>query len=203
MEIEDHANAQPELDRVGRHADHPHPPGITPQDVGTQIRSLSKVILVVAVGAALFALTALVVGRAAGQSAGQLVDDVYELSGSRLTGVLTMVGVMLLVAASAVCMFTARMTWTAADWRPWARFLLGAGAVTALLAIDDYFSIHEFPGEALSTATGSGANGAIKNLLEAGVLGIYVLLLMVLLWRYRSLVAATENSSLYAVSGVA
>ena len=133
MEIEDRANAQPELDRVGLQADLPHPPGMTPQGVGTQFRSLSKVILVVAVGAALFALTALVVGRAAGQSAGELVDDVYELSGSRLTGVLTMVGVMLLVAASAVCIFTARVTWTAAGLRPWARFLLGAGAVPRCL----------------------------------------------------------------------
>jgi hypothetical protein len=114
--------------------------------------------------------------------------DVYELTGSRLTGLVSSVGVALLVASAAVCLFASRLLWPAR----WGRWLLGAGLLTALLALDDYLSIHELADDVLAPVIGDDAGRVVKNGLEAAVLGLYALAFVILVWRFRATVFSTE-----------
>lgn len=162
------------------------------QSVRTRFARLLPLSLLV-IGATLFVVTAsLVVVGVVGESPADLYRDMYELTGSRLTGLLSVAGVMLLVATAAVCLFASRITRQASGLHSLSRYLLGAGALAAILAADDYLSVHELADDILAVATGIEAGRGLKNVLEAAVLGVYGVLFLLLLWRQRSTVASTE-----------
>jgi hypothetical protein len=173
---------------------------MSPQRERTQLSTLAPPILAVATASVLFVAASVLLADARGEAANDLFADMYELTGSRLTGLISTVGVVLLAATSAVCLFTARIIWRLPKSTYCARFLLGAGLLTAVLATDDYLSVHEFADDMLTIATGVEAGRALKNILEAVVLGVYGLLFSVLLWRFRSTVASTEWA-LLAIAG--
>lgn len=162
------------------------------QSARTRLARLVPLVLLV-IGATLVVVTAslLLVG-AVGEGTAGLYSDMYELTGSRLTGLLSIAGVMLLVATAAVCLFAGRITWQASGLHSLSRYLFGAGVLTTVLAADDYLSLHELADDILAVATGVEAGRALKNVLEAAVLGVYGLLFLLLLWRHRSTVAVTE-----------
>jgi hypothetical protein len=135
-------------------------------------------------------LAAMVAG--ADDDARILFLDMYELTGSRLSGLVSVAGVMLLAASAGICLFASRLSRARAGTEGWSRWLLGVGLLTALLAIDDYVSIHEYADDVLMAVTGIDAPRPLKNVLEAGVLGFYGLLVAVLLWRFRPTIALTE-----------
>jgi hypothetical protein len=162
------------------------------QGARTRLGRLVPLILLVAVATLVMVAVSLLVVGAVGESSAILFSDVYELTGSRLTGLLSIAGVMLFVATAAVCLFASRVTWQASGLRSLSRYLFGAGVLVAVLAVDDYLSLHELADDVLALATGIEAGRALKNALEAVVLGVYGLLFILLLWRHRPTVASTE-----------
>jgi hypothetical protein len=171
-----------ELDGVWRHL----------RRARDQLRRLLPLIgSIVVVTAVLLALSLLLADAAAEPFEGLFVD-VYEISGSRLSGMVSAIGVMLLVATTAICLFASRLLAAQQGKARIARFLLLSGLLTVLLAIDDHMAIHEFADDALAALSGYQAEGVVKDALEAGVLGLYAVLVTGLLWRFRATVAGSE-----------
>jgi hypothetical protein len=157
--------------------------------------------IVVAATSLLVVAAALFLAEALGEEASHLYCDtdgshlncdVYELTGSRLAGLLTFVGVFLLVATASICLFASKMIRAVPESSRWGGFLLGASLLTAVLAIDDYLGIHELPGEVLLAAVDIQPERVVQNAFEVAIIGIWGLLLAFLFWRYRSTIASSE-----------
>lgn len=146
----------------------------------------------VLVGSMLFVWLAISLVEARGESETDLFLDVYELTGSRLSGLISMAGVALLTAAAAIALFAASVSRPRAPADPRPQLLLWVGLLTALLAIDDYLAVHELADDVLQMLTGIEAERILKNVLELLVLGTYGLLFAIVLWRYRVTVAASQ-----------
>ena len=151
-----------------------------------QFERLGPLIVTVAAVSILFVAATLLLVDARMENTGDLYRDTYELTGSRLTGLISFVGVVLLTATASICLFASRIIRSLPGSDRWSRFLLGVSLLTAVLATDDYLAIHELPGEMLE------AGRVVQNALELAVLGIWGLLFAVLFWRHRSTIALTE-----------
>jgi hypothetical protein len=90
-------------------------------------------------------------------------------------GLLSNVGVLLWCACAAICLYTAVL----AGQREVARFFLGAGLVTAMLGLDDFFILHEEVLPAVGVA-------------EEAVLAAYGLVILAFLGRFARLIMRTE-----------
>jgi hypothetical protein len=91
-------------------------------------------------------------------------------------GLLSNVGVLLWCACAAIYLYSA----TLAGQREVARFFLGAGLVTAMLGLDDFFILHE---EVLPATLG---------VAEEAVLAAYGLAMLAFLGRFARLILRTE-----------
>lgn len=167
-----------------------------------QLRRLVPLALVLSAATVSAVVVALLLIETGDMGADALFADVYELAGSRMAGLISFIGVVLFVASAAICLFTAGITWTDPGTGRWSHVLLGAGLLTAALALDDYLSIHELADDVLTASTGIEAGRALKNLLELGVLSVYGLLFIVFLWHFRSAIVSTEWVLLGAAGGL-
>ncbi|HEY7739215.1 MAG TPA: hypothetical protein VIB01_01235 [Steroidobacteraceae bacterium] len=71
--------------------------------------------------------------------------DPAALAGAHpLLGAVSSIGVLLWAAAAAICLFTALLLRGRCAQRGYARLLLAAGLLTAWLALDDLFMLHEW-----------------------------------------------------------
>jgi hypothetical protein len=53
------------------------------------------------------------------------------------------IGVLIMCACAAICLFASAVLSKFADSKEWSRFLFVAGAISAILAVDDMFMLHE------------------------------------------------------------
>ena len=111
------------------------------------------------------------------------LQDVYNTTGSRLTGLVSIGDFMLWSASIAVALFAAGLVAPHLDGGRLARrLLLGAAAVAVVFAIDDVLAIHELFGRTVASALGRESQ---KGLLEAIPLGLEGLLLLAFAWVTR------------------
>lgn len=107
--------------------------------------------------------------------------DPAALAGSHpLLGVVSNIGVLLWTAAAAISLFTAMLLHGRRAQREHARFLLVAGLLTAWLALDDLFMLHEwlFP--------------IVLGIPQAIVLAAYAAIVGLFLVRFGALIARTD-----------
>ncbi len=183
-------NGAPDLDPAPDEDRAPDPEADRPQGMGSARSAVVIALTVIASVAFVWIAMSLVAARA--ETEADLFLDVYELTGSRLSGLVSMMGVALLIAAAAVALFSAWVARPSDGADPRRRFLAWLGLLTVVLAIDDYLAVHELADDVLRMLTGIEAERILKNVLELLVLGVYALLYVLLFWRYRATVAATE-----------
>ncbi len=144
---------------------------------------------VLAVSAALIAIVSIAVNLLLDAPLDVLVRDPMATAGGHpLTGALSHVGVLTWWAAAVVCVFAGFLVrrWGGGSEAAW--FLLWAGAISALLALDDLFMFHD---DLLWRHTPVPQRAAIA---------VIVLVVVVFVWRFRRVIAQSEWS-LLAVAG--
>lgn len=111
------------------------------------------------------------------------LQDVYNTSGSRLTGLLSIGDFMLWSASIAVAGFAASLvTGQGSRVAGARRMLLAAAAITVVFLIDDVLALHELFGRTIGQAIGHEDQ---RGLLEAIPLALEGLLLLAFVWLSR------------------
>src|SRR5688572_20593613 len=74
---------------------------------------------------------------------GQAVADTYEVTGQRMIGLVSTVGVLLWAGTVAICLSAAGALRHLQEQLLWRRLFMTAGAVLALFLLDDFLAVHE------------------------------------------------------------
>jgi hypothetical protein len=143
-----------------------------------------------------------VAAEVSGAGATAALSDFYSFTGSRLTSAISNVGVMVLTATAAICLFAAWLIWPHDNALPWRRFLVASALVTLMLAADDYFAIHEFMDDIASPIVGDDPSRAVKNVLEMGAFVVYGIVLVVYLVGFKAQLSQTEYAILALAFGL-
>lgn len=111
----------------------------------------------------------------------ELVNDPMASAGGHpLTGILSHVGVLAWWAGAAICLFAWFLVRHRGEEREMTRFLLWGGVITAYLAIDDLFMLHE---DLIRRHT---------PLPQPLAIGLLALVVAMYLWHFRRSVVASE-----------
>lgn len=115
----------------------------------------------------------------------RFTQDPAALTGAHpLLGAASNLGVLAWTATAAVCLFTAMLLHGRRDRREFARWMLAAGLLTCLLALDDLFLLHE---SLLPEALG---------IPQPAVLAAYVAAVGLFLLRFRAPMERTDRTLL-------
>lgn len=114
-------------------------------------------------------------------------DLAWYFEDGPLNGLVTYLGVILLVSSAAVCIFGYFVARNRNDAQSDARFLLFFGLFSAVLALDDLFMIHETAGELVTDFTPYS-----QDLGETMYFAIYVFIFVFFMYKYRKAIYRTE-----------
>lgn len=135
----------------------------------------------------------LVAASATGVDAKAAVSDPQELTGFRLLGVVSNVGVLVWASIVSVCGFTGLLlNRQPKSEEPWSFFFLAFAAIAMLLLVDDFWLIHELADNVVGVFIDFDHTRSQKDLLESVVFAGYGLLLLVYLAVCRELIRLTE-----------
>lgn len=168
------------------------------REVGNR-QGWTAVIVVVALTIVVFAAV-MALARIAGVDTETLLDDVYQVAGSRWAALVSNVSAMLWTATVTLCLFGA---WVASRPSiaspPWSRFLVASASIAMMLLIDDYFAIHELAGEIVRSFLTEAPSRVAQNLVELAVFGVYAAVIIGYVVANRDLLARTETRFLRLV----
>lgn len=133
-----------------------------------------------------------VVSHRQGELDGAL-QDVYNTTGSRLTGLVSIGAFMLWTAAIAIALFAAGLLGVDDIARSARKLLFGAAAITVVFLIDDVLALHELFGRFVGQAIGQEDR---RGLIEAIPLAWLGLLLLAFAWMTRRTTAALRLTPL-------
>lgn len=138
--------------------------------------SLRTLVTVMALGGVAF-LVALGLGHLSGIGSEYVVSDLYEATGTRLSGLVTLSTSMMGIAAAAITFFAAALLPRLGSGTGRSSGLLVfLGAAAMVLAVDDWLGIHESVDDAIRLVVPFEPSHGVKSLLELGVFAVYGLL---------------------------
>ncbi len=122
-----------------------------------------------------------------------LLLDVYELTGSRISGLISNLGVFLWIAIAAVCVFSASvLPSTDSLGRSWRVFFLCSAGIALMLMLDDYLSIHELAATVAGAVIGFEPSRSAQNAWEMITFGVYGIALLAYGLGFRRLILSTD-----------
>ncbi|MBW4689112.1 MAG: hypothetical protein KME40_29480 [Komarekiella atlantica HA4396-MV6] len=114
------------------------------------------------------------------------------------TGMISMLGILFWCASAATSIFSSFLLQKKGGLKSkkWSKFLLFSGCITLVILLDDLFQIHEYYYRSfidLSTFTNPSP---IKNLFESIFFGMYAIIILVYLFKFKSLFQKTNYTIL-------
>ncbi|MBW4646008.1 MAG: hypothetical protein KME23_23955 [Goleter apudmare HA4340-LM2] len=163
-------------------------------------KSLRTTILRVVLPSSLFLILIQVVCKIKGIPFAQLVIDANAAAQlPAYTGMISMLGIFFWCTSAAISIFISYVMKKirGLESRKWSRFLLFSGCITLMLVFDDLFQIHEYYYYPFIDLNAVENPVFVRNFWESVFFSIYIVLILIYLFKFKSLFKKTNYSILF------